>query len=200
MKIKIYQIKENKRELMFFDYKTAKEKGLFLADYELVYECERPEDYNTEDLYTEFNINRPEDFKGHSLSVSDIVEFGEGNLLYCDKIGWVTVDEEFKTIDLLTPPISYLKRCTPGKYEALEEKISEILSGDEEKIEELGEKFFSIFTNELATDAEPQGNSFSTILARYINGSERDKSVIEQTFVNLCGYGLCSLMDFTLEK
>ena len=42
-------------------------------NYELVYTAPLTEQDSLESIYTRFNINHPADFKGHSLSVSDIV-------------------------------------------------------------------------------------------------------------------------------
>ena len=39
-------------------------------------------------LYKVFNMNRPEDFHGHSLSVSDIIKLGD-KYFYCDSFGFV---------------------------------------------------------------------------------------------------------------
>ena len=44
-----------------------------------------------EELFTIFNIKRPEDFHGHSMSVSDIVKI-DGKHWYCDSIGWKEVE------------------------------------------------------------------------------------------------------------
>ena len=44
-----------------------------------------------EHLFTVFNINRPENFHGHSLSVSDIIEINN-KYYYCDSIGWVEIE------------------------------------------------------------------------------------------------------------
>jgi hypothetical protein len=41
-----------------------------------------------ESLFAKFNINHPADFKGHSLSVSDIIELN-GKYYYCDSISFV---------------------------------------------------------------------------------------------------------------
>lgn len=44
-----------------------------------------------ESIYSRFNIDRPEDFKGHSLSVSDIVAIRQAGVVscyYCDSIGF----------------------------------------------------------------------------------------------------------------
>jgi hypothetical protein len=40
-----------------------------------------------EDLFTEFNLDHPGGFEGHSLSVGDIVTVGESSWL-CAPIGW----------------------------------------------------------------------------------------------------------------
>ena len=54
---------------------SAPKNAADLVDYELV--CTEPLAPKTslEDIYTRFNIDHPKDFKGHSLSVSDIVVF-----------------------------------------------------------------------------------------------------------------------------
>lgn len=49
-----------------------------------------------EDIYTRFNIDHPEDFKGHSLSVSDVVvlhEKGSDTAYYVDSIGFKEVPD-----------------------------------------------------------------------------------------------------------
>lgn len=44
-----------------------------------------------EDLYYTFNMEHPEDFRGHSLSVSDVVQLGN-RFFYCDSFGWREID------------------------------------------------------------------------------------------------------------
>ena len=44
-----------------------------------------------EELYLTFNLRRPEDFRGHSLSVSDMVVLnreGQAGAFYVDRIGF----------------------------------------------------------------------------------------------------------------
>ena len=43
------------------------------------------------DLFEMFNINRPDDFKGWSLSVSDIIQLND-KLYFCDTFGWKELD------------------------------------------------------------------------------------------------------------
>lgn len=58
-----------------------------------------------EALYTRFNIDHPEDFRGHSMSVSDIVALkvaGEVSCYYVDAFGFVVLQDFMK-------PENYLK-------------------------------------------------------------------------------------------
>ena len=83
---KIKQIKYvEKCEYAFRHYTWVKDK-INLDDYEVVYEGELdyPEMPNAlEELFEIFNIRHPEDFKGRSMSVSDIVEV-DGENYYSD--------------------------------------------------------------------------------------------------------------------
>lgn len=91
MKYKLRQINPNKKvSYLFRDYDYALNHGFNLDDYDVVYEGEIEGDYFDtvlENLYTIFNINHPKDFKGRSLSTSDLVEL-DGRIYYCDDIGW----------------------------------------------------------------------------------------------------------------
>ena len=60
--------------------------GVTESRYDLVYSgvlssdlasCKTPESI-LEGLYTRFNLNRPDDFRGHSLSVSDVIALNQG--------------------------------------------------------------------------------------------------------------------------
>ena len=97
MKYKIKQLKDLRNcEYSFDGWKYAKDK-FNLEDYEVVYEGNiEPKDPSSEytninvleNLFYVFNMQRPDDFKGHSLSVSDVVEL-DGVNYYCDSAGWV---------------------------------------------------------------------------------------------------------------
>ena len=91
MNYKIKQIKDVENcEYVFRHYNWVKDK-INLDDYKVVYEGELdyPEMPNAlEELFDIFNTRRPNDFKGRSMSVSDIVEV-DGKNYYCDAAGWV---------------------------------------------------------------------------------------------------------------
>ena len=91
MKYKIKQIKDIRNcEYAFSHYNRCKDQ-INLDDYEVVYEgeleCSEISEA-LEELFEIFNIRHPEDFKGRSMSVSDIVEV-DGENYYCDAVGWV---------------------------------------------------------------------------------------------------------------
>ena len=55
-----------------------------------------PQYEELEKLYEKFNINHPADFRGHSLSVSDIVALKRDGVVschYCDSVGFKEVPE-----------------------------------------------------------------------------------------------------------
>ena len=66
------------------------------ANYELVYTAPLTERDSLESIYTRFNMDRPADFTGHSLSISDIVvlhQDGKDTAHYCDRFGFSQVPE-----------------------------------------------------------------------------------------------------------
>ncbi len=66
------------------------------ANYELVYSAPLTPGTSLEDIYTRFNIDHPKDFKGHSLSVSDVVvlhQNGQDAAHYVDSVGFQEVPE-----------------------------------------------------------------------------------------------------------
>lgn len=72
----IYQLNEKaNRELSFSSYSVLEKLGVRVdpSNYDLVYSSPLKESDTLDSIYETFNINHPEDFKGHSLSVSDIV-------------------------------------------------------------------------------------------------------------------------------
>ena len=88
MKYKIYQLDKNHEDYLFRRYnENAK-----LSWYNEVYVGEISPKANIfatlEELFFIFNMQHPADFKGHSLSVSDVVEL-DGKYWYCDSFGYV---------------------------------------------------------------------------------------------------------------
>ena len=107
----IYQLKDGDgmRDYRFEPYDRLQAAGLSVeaTNYNLVYTAELTPGTSLEDIYTRFNTDHPEDFKGHSLSVSDIVvlhQNGENTAHYVDRIGYRDVPEFLRgQVQQLTP-------------------------------------------------------------------------------------------------
>ncbi len=107
----IYQLKDGDgmRDYRFEPYDRLQAAGLSVeaTNYNLVYTAELTPGTSLEDIYTRFDTDHPEDFKGHSLSVSDIVvlhQNGENTAHYVDRIGYRDVPEFLRgQVQQLTP-------------------------------------------------------------------------------------------------
>lgn len=107
---KIYQLPDGEKyHGIRFESKEQLEKDevqLNHEDYELVYEGEIDDfkgNATLETIYTQFNTNHPEDFKGHSLSVSDVIVIsvdGNDTAYFCDSMGFTEMPEFFREKEL----------------------------------------------------------------------------------------------------
>ena len=103
---KIYQLKTGEEyHFKRFEGLSGQPEPVSISDYDLVYEGSLADIESREDLsekleaiYTKFNIARPEDFKGHSLSVSDVVvieQDGQQQAHFVDSVGFQDVPDFF---------------------------------------------------------------------------------------------------------
>ena len=105
----IYQLKrgDETRDLRFepYDRLTAAGHAVDPANYDLIYSAPLAPGTSLEAIFTRFNIDHPKDFKGHSLSVSDVVVLhlnGQDTAHYVDSIGYRQTPEFLQ-------PQNYLK-------------------------------------------------------------------------------------------
>ena len=98
----IYQLKDGPetRNYRYEAYESLQEAGLAVdrQNYDLVYTAPLDGKTTLEDIYRTFNLDRPADFTGHSLSVSDVVVLtrsGKEEAHYCDSLGFTPVPEFF---------------------------------------------------------------------------------------------------------
>ena len=98
----IYQLKSDDElwQYHFENLESLKDHDLKVEgkNYELKYEGEWTEGMHLDGIYAKFNIDRPEDFTGHSLSVGDIVVLnrdGKETAHFVDSVGFVEVPEFF---------------------------------------------------------------------------------------------------------
>ena len=96
----IYQLKrgDETRDFRFepYDRLAATGRTADRANYDLIYTAELTPGTSLEDIYTRFNIDHPKGFKGHSLSVSDVVvlhQNGQDTAHYVDSSGYRQVPE-----------------------------------------------------------------------------------------------------------
>ena len=96
----IYQLARGDatRDLRFEPYDRLQATGHTVdrANYELIYTAPLTADITLNSIWEKFNIDHPKDFKGHSLSISDIVvlhQSGENTAYYVDSIGFQKVPE-----------------------------------------------------------------------------------------------------------
>lgn len=108
---KIYQLPSGEKYhgVRFESMDRLKADGVQLNkdDYELMYEGELAEfNGNTtlEGLFAQFNNDRPDDFFGHSLSVSDVIVIsvdGKDTAYFCDSFGFTEMPEFFRDKELV---------------------------------------------------------------------------------------------------
>lgn len=97
----IYQLKDDVPvDYHFRSLERLQENGLAVdpANYEKIYTAPLTPGMGLERIFEKFNFDRPEDFKGHSLSVSDVVvlhQNGKDTAHYTDSIGFVDITKDF---------------------------------------------------------------------------------------------------------
>ena len=98
--LKIYQIKDINTSYCFCGWGKQTEHDFNVNDYECVFETKENSTEDLEEIFTIFNYSEyankerhkekykwVRNYKGRSLSVSDIVEI-DGRFFYCDTVGW----------------------------------------------------------------------------------------------------------------
>ena len=97
----IYQLNDNAaRDYHFRPLEELQGKGLTvnMGNYDKIYDAALTPDMSLGRIFEKFNFDRPEDFKGHSLSVSDVVvlhQNGTDTAYYVDSSTFVDVSETF---------------------------------------------------------------------------------------------------------
>ena len=109
----IYQLRneDSTRDYRFEPYDRLQAAGRTVdkANYMEVYAAPLTAGTTLEDIYRTFNVDYPADFKGHSLSVSDVVvlhQNGQDTAHYCDSAGFQQVPEFLRENPLRTAELS----------------------------------------------------------------------------------------------
>ena len=105
----IYQLRneDSTRDYRFEPYDRLQAAGRTVdkSNYTEVYTAPLAAGTTLEDIYRIFNVDYPADFKGHSLSVSDVVvlhQNGQDTAHYCDSVGFQQVPEFLRENPLRT--------------------------------------------------------------------------------------------------
>ena len=170
MRITIYQINSDRdiNNMLFQAYdRLEKFQGSSEIDsqiYDKIYEkefaCE-----GLESVYQKFNADRPSDFKGHSLSVSDVIEVvGSENVTdgfyFCDSFGFKKIDfnpDKCQVSDRINIQSSKLTvlLIEPNKYPRTVE-IDDTLEAMQELVEGQIEEYMP-FEDEVAIICNEEG-------------------------------------------
>ena len=110
----IYQIKDDSpgENYAFMNMSFIESHGMQIKkeDYKLVYVGDLSGNMSLGDIFERFNIDRPEDFRGHSLSVSDIVVLNDGEKVtahFVDSISFEQLDSFLNLEEQVLSELAY---------------------------------------------------------------------------------------------
>ena len=140
----IYQLRnaDDTAELRFMNTDYLQSKGLeidranYIPVYTGVLDNNGDEQDKLNSIYAKFNIDRPQDFTGHSLSVSDIVVLRQNGVVSCHYVdSW-----GFKEMPTFLPQQNYLKNAEMAMEDDYNQIDGIINNGKRETTAELEEK------------------------------------------------------------
>ena len=110
----IYQIRDDSpgENYAFMNMSFIESHGMQIKkeDYKLVYVGELSGNMSLDDIFERFNIDRPEDFRGHSLSVSDIIVLNDGEKVtahFVDSISFEQLDSFLNLEEQVLSELAY---------------------------------------------------------------------------------------------
>ena len=135
----IYQLKDgdDTRDYRFEPYDRLQAAGLAVdrANYELVYTAPLVPGTSLDDIFTRFNIDHPKDFKGHSLSVSDVVvlhQDGQDTAHYVDRGDFKQIPEFLQEKQPQREnPLKAAEQTTEQNYNMIDGRINNTPTVDE---------------------------------------------------------------------
>ena len=120
----IYQIKDDSpgENYAFMNMSFIESHGMQIKkeDYELVYAGELFGNMSLDDIFERFNIDRPEDFRGHSLSVSDIVVLNDGENVTAHFVDSISFEQLDHFLELEEQSLSELAYEVGERYFAIQ--------------------------------------------------------------------------------
>ena len=120
----IYQIREDSpgENYAFMNMSFIESHGMQIKkeDYKLVYVGELSGNMSLDDIFERFNIDRPEDFRGHSLSVSDIVVLNDGEKVTAHFVDSISFEQLDSFLNLEEQVLSELAYEVEERYFAIQ--------------------------------------------------------------------------------
>lgn len=129
--VTIYQLNDTKEasemRFMRLEYIQKSNLSIDIGKYNEIYTCPMKGGESLEDVFARFNVDRPADFKGHSLSVSDVVsirENGKDTAYFIDCFGFKEIPDFFKDKTVKEKKPSVLKQLKDCKRTANKPKTA----------------------------------------------------------------------------
>lgn len=167
---RIYQLKsEVNPNIKFISYVDLLSMGFRVEEenYSLVYDCEI-ETNNLDEIYDKFSENLPSEYKGHPISMSDIIEIydrNQSNFYYVDRSGFkeVVINKD----KLISKEVISTEEKNQISKEISVDVLVKLLESDESDTKCLTKYF--------------QNNGLKTLLEDYeiLNLTERTKQKLE---------------------
>lgn len=185
----IYQLKDDEklRDYHFANSEHLKNHGMYIdrENYDRVYRGRLQENETFDDIYKRFNIDHPQDFRGHSLSVGDIVAVKKNGTIrayFVDSFGF-TVVPDFT----LSREERKARRALTDNIGLLAEKQ---LASDE--MDDLGDKLFNYnhapvysgITN-WTMGASLSADEFEDLTTRFHNGEDISAELAKRIYANM---------------
>ena len=145
----IYQLKDNEQahgyHFMNLDFLRNHGMEVNKSNYELIYRGELA-GQSLDTIFERFNFDHPKDFKGHSLSVSDIVVTRKEDVTkayYVDSIGFQEISDFYK--DQLQKgkeanPLTKVEELEESNYNQIDEILNNIEPGEKKLTGSLHER------------------------------------------------------------
>ena len=185
----IYQLKDDEklRDYHFTNSEHLKKHGMYIdrENYDRVYRGRLQENETLDDIYKRFNVDHPQDFRGHSLSVGDIVAVKKNGTIrayFVDSFGF-TVVPDFT----LSREERKARRALTDNIGLLAEKQ---LASDE--MDDLGDKLFNYdhapvysgITN-WTMGASLDADEFEELTTRFHNGEDISAELAKKIYTNM---------------
>lgn len=185
----IYQLKDDEklRDYHFTNSEHLKKHGMYIdrENYDRVYRGRLQENETLDDIYKRFNVDHPQDFRGHSLSVGDIVAVKKNGTIrayFVDSFGF-TVVPDFT----LSREERKARRALTDNIGLLAEKQ---LASDE--MDDLGDKLFNYdhapvysgITN-WTMGASLSADEFEELTTRFHNGEDISAELAKRIYANM---------------